>query len=169
MAKSGPKSRPLRERLLEKMEPVPESGCWLWMSSMLSPRYEYGYIVVGHDTKLLAHRAAWMVFRGPIPKGQQVLHKCDVPSCINPDHLFLGTQRDNLTDMTAKGRRVNGGCTRANEAKTSCLRGHPLSGENLRINKQGGRICLICRRTKDREEKRQRNGYYNRHPEARPL
>lgn len=55
-------------------------------------------------TFALAHRASWMLYCGPIPAGMNVLHRCDVPPCVRPDHLFLGTQQENVMDMHAKGR-----------------------------------------------------------------
>ncbi len=71
----------------------------------------YGVVNVrinGKQKQLLAHRWVWEKKNGPIPKGLCVLHKCDNRACINVDHLFLGTQRDNLEDMTRKGRRRYG-------------------------------------------------------------
>ncbi len=66
----------------------------------------YGRIYDGDAGKLVfVHRAVWEREHGPIPKGKKVLHRCDVPACINQDHLFLGTQADNIRDMDAKGRR----------------------------------------------------------------
>lgn len=89
-------------RLERHFEPEPTSGCWLWFGCS-NPR-GYGKVGSGDGRTLLAHRASWMVHRGEIPDGLCVLHKCDTPSCINPEHLFLGTYRDNAIDREAKGR-----------------------------------------------------------------
>lgn len=82
--------------------PEPNSGCWLWMRSY----DEDGYGQVHHNGKRYrTHRLAWELYRGEIPNGLLVLHKCDVTACVNPDHLFLGTVQDNATDRVRKGRR----------------------------------------------------------------
>jgi len=84
------------------------NGCLLWVGA----KYRSGHgtmKVGGRGGKLVrAHRAAWILERGPIPDGLCVCHKCDVPACVNVDHLFLGTQRDNMRDMRAKGRTSPG-------------------------------------------------------------
>lgn len=83
--------------------PEPNSGCWLWTSTV--NRTGYGrFDCTTSGTRKLAHRQSWTIHRGPIPDGMWVLHKCDTPSCINPDHLFLGNNRDNMLDMIRKGR-----------------------------------------------------------------
>lgn len=80
----------------------PESSCVEWSGY----RDKHGYGRASFDGRTdSAHRIAWQLANGPVPVGLCVLHKCDNPPCINPEHLFLGTQADNLADMTAKGRR----------------------------------------------------------------
>lgn len=83
--------------------------CWLWTASSIRgygqfhlPRTDYGQHTV------YAHRYAWTITNGPIVDDLQVLHRCDVPLCVNPDHLFLGTQPDNLADARRKGRLRDG-------------------------------------------------------------
>ena len=90
-----------RERFEEKYMPVPESGCWLWEGAWFPNGY--GSITINRKAHG-AHRVSWELFRGHIPDEQQVLHHCDVKCCVNPDHLFLGTSRDNNADRAAKGR-----------------------------------------------------------------
>lgn len=124
--------------------PEPMSGCWLWLGA----GDENGY---GRFRRIRAHRYAYLKFIGEIPAGKFVCHKCDNPACVNPAHLWLGENRDNLEDMTKKGRRRN-----QNNDKTHCKYGHPLSGENLRIDSYGKRGCLICRRQNSRDAYRRR-------------
>ena len=80
---------------------IQENGCWLWNTRPAKNRYASFYI---NNQRIPAHRASWTLFRGGIPRSLHVLHKCDVPLCVNPDHLFLGTHIDNMADMKAKGR-----------------------------------------------------------------
>ena len=75
--------------------------CWLWTGNINSDGY--GRIGVNYKN-ILAHRFSWGLHFGMIPKGMNVLHECDNPPCVNPAHLFLGTQADNMKDMVAKGR-----------------------------------------------------------------
>ena len=82
-----------------------EGGCLLWTGCI--NRYGYGQISVG-GKKVLTHRLAWSVAKGPIPEGLHVLHRCDTPACTNPAHLFLGTNADNMADKVAKGRSSSG-------------------------------------------------------------
>lgn len=75
--------------------------CWLWTGAKCN---SFGH---GRFDNSSAHRASWKLFRGPIPFGLHVLHRCDNPPCVNPNHLFVGTARDNILDCIAKGRRRN--------------------------------------------------------------
>lgn len=98
-----PAKESLKDRLERNYIPEPNSGCWLWLAS--DHPGGYGQVWdLDEKRPTLAHRASYKVFVGPIPEGLQVLHKCDTRLCINPDHLFLGSQQDNLLDMTIKGR-----------------------------------------------------------------
>ena len=83
-------------------------GCWVWFG--YCTRYGYGMFqarAVSHHP-LYAHRVSWLLAFGAIPKGLHVLHRCDNPACVRPDHLFLGTQRDNNDDRDRKGRVASG-------------------------------------------------------------
>lgn len=92
---------PVAEKLAHYSMPEPNSGCWIWTGT-LSPM-GYGILSV-RGVSRSAHRLAWELQRGPIPDGLVACHKCDMPCCINVDHLFIGTNADNTADMLAKGR-----------------------------------------------------------------
>lgn len=77
--------------------------CWLWQASKNSNGYGQ-FTVKSRSRPIGSHRYAWELLRGPIPSGLGVLHRCDTPICVNPDHLFLGTAADNNRDMIEKGR-----------------------------------------------------------------
>lgn len=79
-------------------------GCWLWTGARSNG---YGRFSL-HSRLDLAHRVAWLLTHGEIPDGLWVLHRCDNRTCVNPDHLFLGTCQDNVTDMVVKGRNSHG-------------------------------------------------------------
>lgn len=91
-----------RERLLAYSMPEPNSGCWLWLASL---NYAgYGTLHSVENKTARAHIHSYEEFVGPVPDGFCVLHRCDTRCCINPDHLFVGTQRENIKDRDRKGR-----------------------------------------------------------------
>jgi hypothetical protein len=85
-----------------RVEPEPNSGCWLWVGAR-GPN-GHGIIRQGQIADL-AHRISWRAEHGPIPCDKWVLHKCNNASCCNPDHLYLGTHADNMRDMKMSNRR----------------------------------------------------------------
>jgi hypothetical protein len=104
-------NKTLEKRFWSKVKKT--SGCWIWTGATNS----CGYGDIWATTRLeRAHRVSWFFAHGPIPEGKLVLHKCDNPPCVNPDHLFLGTHRDNTQDMFKKNR--------ANKVRGE---GHPLT------------------------------------------
>lgn len=152
------KGRPsLRERFDAKWIPEPNTGCWLWTA--YTTKQGYGAIGlsrgVSRDARL-AHRIAWELYRGSIPEGMVLDHTCRVRCCVNPDHLRTVTPLVNTLENSS-------GVAATNAAKTHCIYGHPLSGDNLRtvlhIRKARGykreteRICVTCNRRNSRVAK----------------
>ena len=99
----------IKERFLAKVKK--DGDCWIWTGAIKSytparPKMrKYGYGAFRINGKIdRAHRASWIIYHGSIPDGMCVCHKCDVPICVNPEHLFVGTASDNMRDAIKKGR-----------------------------------------------------------------
>lgn len=138
-------------RLAANSVPEPNTGCVLWLGVV--DHGGYGQMRVGWNRRQV-HRIAYALERGPIPLGMVVCHKCDQPSCLRHDHLFLGTQKDNMVDMAKKGRNHA-------QKKTHCPAGHAYSEDNTIIgtHKSRGqfRRCVICHnKSCDAENQRRR-------------
>lgn len=91
----------IKDRFNEKWIPVTESGCWLWTAGV--DRDGYGRMCI-NKSAALAHRISAEIHGILIDSSMNVCHKCDVPSCVNPDHLFVGTHKENMMDRDKKGR-----------------------------------------------------------------
>lgn len=159
----------MRSVILSKFESrvaIRDSGCHEWIAARGS--YGHGHFSIRDPETRVFHqykasRVAWMLYVGSIPDRMWVLHHCDNPPCVNPEHLFIGNAQDNVDDMHKKGRglpldiviaRARLGRSIAADKKrsrTHCRYGHPYSGENLIVfTSQSGtpaRDCKECRRT----------------------
>lgn len=114
---------------------IKENECW----NFLGTKDKDGYGVFGHGRgkQLRAHRASFQFYKGNVITGMFVCHSCDNPSCINPNHLFVGTAKDNTQDMIQKGRRVNHKgsnhpSAKLNELHVICIRKQRLLGKTLK-------------------------------------
>ena len=92
-----------KEFIEQRCVKIPETGCWIWMNALDSVGYG-SFRDKWKETTKRAHKASFAVFKGEVPNGLWVLHSCDIRCCCNPDHLFLGTRRDNIDDAMRKGR-----------------------------------------------------------------
>lgn len=112
--------RPIKERLLSKITVDDSTGCWNWNKG--KDKNGYGQIAYPEAGEYRAHRVSYLVFVGKIPAGSFVCHRCDNPSCINPSHLWLGTNDDNMADMVEKrrsARRESNPASKLKEADVS--------------------------------------------------
>ena len=121
----------LQEKFEARYVPEPNSGCWLWTAGVSSNGY-------GAFDGVGAHRFSYQLFKGRIPTGKIVRHKCDVKICVNPDHLLIGTQADNINDYV---RRLGHHYSK----RTHCKHGH-LYTDGSFYTAKGARFCLICKR-----------------------
>lgn len=139
MGLRGPKARPVVDRFADKVA-LTDSGCIEWIAGTNGCGYGFLRLDPENDSrKCYAHRWSYEHHRGPIPEGLVIDHPCRNTLCVNPDHLEAVPERENLL------RGISSPAI--NAAKTHCLRGHPLSGDNLRIYKGTGyRQCRTCMR-----------------------
>lgn len=133
----GNKMKSLKQRFKGKTRW--SNGCKIWTGTRDADGY--GNMVI-NNVRYRSHRVAYEMRYGTIPKGKWILHKCDKPACVNPNHLYAGTALENNRDAVNRKRHRN-------SKKTHCKRGHKLLGENLNI-RRGQRECIKC--TKERSK-----------------
>jgi hypothetical protein len=123
-------------------------GCWEWTGAKNADGYGMiGVNGVGHKRHAPAHRVSWELHYGHIPTGMWVLHHCDNPPCIRPDHLFIGDRSANMKDCAAKGRLTGPQHKRGITSRTHCVHGHELTPDNSYVHPCGRwRYCLECHR-----------------------
>lgn len=129
-----------RGRFDAKWTPEPNTGCWLWLASLNHAGYGQNCLR-GVKTRM-AHRHAWMLYRGPIPSGMVLDHICRVRSCVNPDHLRVVTHAQNNIENSLSGGALN-------KQKTHCLHGHLYDEANTLYYRYNGgtqRHCRACDR-----------------------
>jgi hypothetical protein len=132
----------LMERLMRDTEWV--GDCLVWTGA--ATQKGYGQLTVEQE-HWLTHRLSWTLHHGPPPRW--VLHTCDNPPCVNPEHLFDGSCADNNADKMAKGRWRGG-----RPARSHCIHGHELSNDNVYVTPDGRRQCRICRRKRNLDSRR---------------
>lgn len=130
-----------------------QDSCWIWNGPVRDPRRRnghYGVFSLG-GKRHSAHRWLYEHTVGPVPRDLFCCHKCDNPRCVNPEHIFIGSQADNIADCTSKGRHHSN----RHSEKTHCPRGHEYSKENtmIQVKSDGvvGRKCKMCNRLRMRK------------------
>lgn len=135
----------IRKRFNKKFIVHPRTRCWEWIGC----RNKDGYGITYETYKnVSASRVSYKIHNGPIPNGMCVLHHCDNPGCVNPEHLFIGTQQDNVKDMDQKGRRVicigtKRGNSKLNELKVVAIMKDP-SPYPIISKKYNISVSVIC-------------------------
>jgi hypothetical protein len=115
-----------------------KTDCWEWAACKSKSGYgKFSLGPRGSERHFRAHRFSYELHKGPITKDMYVCHTCDNQGCVNPEHLWLGTAKDNLMDMSYKGRS-------SNTKKIQCPKGHPYDYTNTHITRSGSRKCKKC-------------------------
>lgn len=148
------------------------NGCWEWQGAVSGPGYGQTRFF---GKSFAAHRVSYEIAYGAIKKGLFVCHKCDNRKCVNPNHFFLGTAKDNTLDMLSKGRHYSAGKPKygpwplpapTRRIPGHCVNGHPQTEETSHIDSRGFGVCKICSVNKTRKYRhKQRVLKAQKHPE----
>lgn len=122
-----------RRRFWSRVDKSGTNGCWLWLGCTCGSTSIYG--THGYQGKTYkAHRLAYELTHGPIPNGMLACHRCDNKLCVNPDHIFLGTQKDNISDMYRKGRNRNVSLRGEENHRSKYTTNQAVDVKTLRLN-----------------------------------
>lgn len=133
----------MQDYILQRITVDPGRGCWLWEGQIAKNGYGQ-FRRLKHESWRKAHRESYLAFHGELSESDCVLHHCDTPACVNPAHLYKGTQKQNVADMVSRGRARNGAVQRE-----FCPRGHELGASN-RLGRRAD-ACKTCHRLRQQK------------------